>query len=226
MIEYIKELHQGTPEWLATRCGLITASEVDRVITEKKLELSKGKGETVYPDYLFQKAAERYTGRVTKSFSSFDMDRGSFEEPLARDLYEQNYQPVDECGFIRDAERKIGFSPDGLTGDGFIEIKCRDQKFQMETFYIGKTPLEYMMQIQFGLYVSGLKYCDFIQYSNGMALFVDRVFPDIKYFCVFDAAIPRFNASIDGIVNKMIESSKNCPVAQYLDYDINSDIEV
>jgi len=70
---------------------------------------------------------------------------------------------------------------DGLVGkDGLIEIKSRIQKHQIKTIIDDEVPLEYMLQIQTGLIVSERKWCDFISYSNGMPMFVKRVYPIVE----------------------------------------------
>ena len=175
---YHYNIEQGTDEWLAARLGIATASEINNIITPKGKPTTGEKMRT----YACQKAAERETRFLEDHYQSFDMMRGHFQEEIARDIYSENYDTVTECGFIT---RKIngvnvGASPDGLVGeDGGIEIKSRLAKFQVRTIIAGVVPDEYINQIQTTLLITGRKWWDFVQYSNGMPMFVKRVYTDL-----------------------------------------------
>ena len=109
------------------------------------------------------------------------MLRGWADEITARDLYAQHHAPVQEVGFVTNDEWgfTIGYSPDGLVGDdGLIEVKSRRQKYQVQTIATGEVPEEYALQLQTGLLVTERKWIDFISYSGGLPMFVQRVLPD------------------------------------------------
>lgn len=180
MITYHPEVEQGSDAWLAMRCGLLTASEMCRIITAKTLKPA-GNGEA--NAHLFELASQRITGHVEPRYISDDMLRGVEDELLARALYAEKYAPVTETGFVTNDEWgfTIGYSPDGLVGDdGLIECKSRRQKFQIETIIAGVMPSDYVMQVQTGLLVTGRAWCDFISYSGGLPMVTLRVFPDAK----------------------------------------------
>ena len=180
MITYHPEVEQGSEAWLAMRCGLLTASEMCRIITAKTLKPA-GNGEA--NAHLFELASQRITGHVEPRYISDDMLRGKEDELLARALYAEKYAPVREVGFVTNDEWgfTIGYSPDGLVGDdGLIECKSRRQKFQVETIIAGVMPADYVMQVQTGLLVTGRAWCDFISYSGGLPMVTLRVFPDAK----------------------------------------------
>ena len=40
MIKYHNDIEQGSDEWLALRCGVLTASEIKHIMTPKTLKLS------------------------------------------------------------------------------------------------------------------------------------------------------------------------------------------
>jgi len=136
--------------------------------------------------------AERITGYVEPVQVSRDMERGTLDEPYARDVYSERYAPAHEVGFmVRDfGWGRIGFSPDGLVGDdGLIEIKSRRQKKHLATILANEVPLENMAQIQTGLLVSGRDWLDYVSYCGGMPLYVKRVLPDSRWFeAIQDAA--------------------------------------
>ena len=180
---YFNNLEQGTDEWLAIRCGVLTASTVKELFT-KALKPSYSVGTKALALRL---AAERMTKYVEPTFYSAAMERGHRDEEIARELYGKHYNVVTETGFVTrelstaDGKAIIGYSPDGLVGDdGLIEIKSRCQKWQMQTIVENKVPAEYMLQVQTGLLVTGRKRLDFISFCGGMALFVKRALPDLE----------------------------------------------
>lgn len=184
-ITYHPEVDQGSDEWLAMRCGLLTASEMKLILTPKLSPASNEKERA----HIFELASQRITGHVEPHYVSDDMLRGREDEVLARALYAETYAPVSEVGFVTNDEWgfTIGYSPDGLVGDdGLIEIKSRRQKFQVETIITGMMPADYALQVQTGLLVTGRAWCDFISYSGGLPMVTLRVFPDAK---VHDAII-------------------------------------
>lgn len=180
-----KELEQGSDEWLRARCGLVTASVVGKLITAKTIKPAVN-------DYsralIATLAAERITGHVVPIIPNRAMERGTLDEPYAREIYAENYAPVTgvvELGFmvrsLGDAD--LGFSPDGLVGvDGLIEIKSREPHIQLRTILEDAVPAENMAQIQAGMLVSGRSWCDYISYSGGMPLYVKRVLPEKRWF--------------------------------------------
>jgi putative phage-type endonuclease len=180
MTTYHNEIIQGTDEWLAIRCGKITASEVKKLLTAKN---QPAENETSRK-YALELAVQRVTGYTEPCFVSDDMLRGHVDEVYARELYSQQYAPVDQVGFAtRDIASGviIGASPDGLVGTkGLIEVKSRIQREQFATILSDTVPEEFMAQIQTQLLVTGREWCDFISYCGGMPMFVKRVWPDEK----------------------------------------------
>lgn len=174
-IRYFRDLVQGSDEWLAARCGLLTASEVKHIISPIKLQYSKS------DTHLYELAAQRITRYVEPAYISDDMLRGSDDEIEARQKYQDNYGLTVDVGFITNDKWgfTLGFSPDSLIGeDGFLEIKSRRQKFQIETIIEGQMPSDFLIQVQAGLLISERKFCDFISYCGGMHMATIRVEPD------------------------------------------------
>jgi len=170
-------VEQNTDEWLQLRLGIITASNVNKIVTATG---KPAKNESMR-QYAAQLAAQRITKRIEDNFQTWDTLRGHLQEDIARDYYSDNYAPVEKCGFITNDSLgfTIGCSPDGLVDcDGGIEIKSRLAKFQVETIVADEVPREFVNQVQTFLLVSGRDWCDFVQYSNGMPLYVKRVTVD------------------------------------------------
>ena len=175
------DLEQGSDEWLAARRGIVTASVVGQLITPGTIKPASNDTSRGLTMIL---AAERITGHTEPVYVNADMQRGSDDEPVARDLYRQHYAPVVEVGFMVNDNygAPIGFSPDGLVDeDGFIEIKSPRAKTHLATILADAVPSYNMAQIQCGLVVSGRAWCDFISYRDGWPLYVKRVLPDPKW---------------------------------------------
>jgi predicted phage-related endonuclease len=171
------DMIQGSDEWLAARCGLLTASEMKLILTPT-LNIASNDKERAH---LYELLAQRITGYVEPHYVSDDMLRGHADEIDARQLYADTYAPVAEVGFITNDKWgfAIGYSPDGLVGDdGQIEIKSRRQKFQAQTIIEHTVPVEYLIQLQTGLLVSERQWVDFVSYCGGMPMVVIRVYPD------------------------------------------------
>lgn len=179
MIQYHPGLIQGSDEWLAARCGLLTASEMNLILTPT-LKIASNDKEC---SHMYELLGQRITRFVEPRYIGDDMLRGMEDEVTARFLYSEHYALVTEMGFITNDKWgfTIGGSPDGLVGnDGMIECKSRRQKFQIETI-IGyeEAPIDYMLQIQTLLLVTERNWCDFISYAGGLHMITIRVYPDV-----------------------------------------------
>jgi predicted phage-related endonuclease len=173
---------QGTEEWHAVRCGLLTASEVKLIISPKTLKAADNDKTRAH---VWELLAQRISKYTEPTYIGEAMMRGKVDEIYARLLYAEKYAPVEEVGFVTNNEWgfTLGYSPDGLVGDdGQIECKSRCQKYQIETITdnvsAGTIPDEYVMQCQTGLLVTRRKWLDFVSYSGGLPMVTIRVWPD------------------------------------------------
>jgi predicted phage-related endonuclease len=195
VIAYHSDLIQGSDEWLAARCGLLTASEMRLILTPSLKPASNEKERT----HLFELLAQRITCHVEPHYVSDDMLCGQSDEVDARILYAQHYAPVEDMGFITNDKWgfTLGYSPDGLVGnDGLIECKSRRQKFQVETIISGAMPADYLLQVQTGLLVSEREWLDFISYSGGLPMVMVRIYPDPEVQDAIIEAAAAFEARI------------------------------
>ena len=186
------DLEQGSEEWLAARCGLVTASVVGQLVTPKTIKPASNDESRALT---FLLVAERITGFVDPVYVNADMARGQFDEPLARNLYSETYAPVSETGFMVRTEPtwKLGYSPDGLVGDdGLIEVKSPRAKTHLRTILNDEVPSYHMAQIQAGLLVTGRDWLDYLSYSGGMPMFRKRVYPDQRWFDAIVTAVEQF----------------------------------
>ncbi len=202
-ITYHPDVVQGSEEWVAMRCGLITASEMHLLLTPTLRRADNDKQRA----HLYELAAQRITQHVEPHYVSEDMLRGHTDEVEARILYAEHYAPVREVGFVTNDSFgfTLGCSPDGLVGDdGQIEIKSRRQKGQIETILGLGVPAGYMLQIQTALLVTGRAWLDFISYSGGLPMVVCKVWPDAE----IQAAILEAAGAAEKAISKMVADFK------------------
>ena len=112
---------QGSDEWLQARIGKVTASRVhDIIATTRSGGYTAGR-----KNYMAELVWERLTGELTEHYVSPAMILGSEKEPKARFAYTlERGVEVEQVGFITHPTiPNAGASPDGLVGDGLIEIK-------------------------------------------------------------------------------------------------------
>lgn len=180
-ITYHSDLVQGSDEWHAARCGLITASEVKLLLTPTLKLADNDKTRS----HVWELAAQRLTRYVEPSYVGDDMLRGWDDEIRARELYAAKYGAIEEVGFVTNDRWgfTLGYSPDGLVGkDGLIECKSRRQKFQVQTiveWWRGQTaPTDYILQCQAGLLIAEREWIDLVSYSGGLPMIPMRLHAD------------------------------------------------
>jgi len=218
------DIDQNTDEWLMLRCGVVTASVVKQLLTPT-LKIAKNQS-VVSMAYDF--AAQRELMHVEKTPQTYHMMRGHLEEELARDVYSDNYAEVTKCGFVRNDTHGfiLGYSPDGLVGDdGLIEIKSRIQKYQLQTIINGEVPDEYILQLQTGLLVTEREWIDFISYSNGMPLFVKRVYPDSEMQSIIIEAVEAFYDRVEVLQEEYRKNSSKLIPCERVPLDFDTDIQ-
>lgn len=191
MIQYHRDLIQGSEEWLRARLGLLTASEMSLILSPKTLKPARNDKSSAH---LYELLAQRITGYVEPAYVSDDMLRGQVDEIEARALYARHFAsaPVEEVGFITNSQWgfTIGYSPDGLVGDdGLLECKSRRAKYQIGVIVDGEIPDEHWLQVQTGLLVTGRAWMDYASYSGGLPMAVVRAYPDaVVHAAILEAA--------------------------------------
>lgn len=172
----VLNLQQGSPEWLAARVGVCTASRFKDALAVLKTGGSSAKRE----DYKYELVAERLTGEAVSRFVTFDMQHGLDNEPAARVEYAWSRQvEVIEVGFYRHETLLAGASPDGLIGsEGSIEIKCPTSRTHLETIANGMSR-DHLPQIYGQQWLTGAQWTDFISYDprlpSAYRLYVERI---------------------------------------------------
>lgn len=169
--KYHYEINQNTKPWNEIRRGRVGGSScavLTTLPTEKEAEagmvLAKGAislANSIASDHL------GYFDPLNESYMSEAMIEGHEYEPYAADAYAlHTFQTVTECGYISLGDY-LGYSPDRLVGDdGMLEIKCPGGKEFVRVATTGIIKPSYVDQMQFGLFISGRKWCDHVTYNK------------------------------------------------------------
>ncbi len=229
-VRYFHNLTQGSDEWLEMRLGILTASELSRILTPTLKIAANADAKLHTYDLL----AQRITQYVEGTFVSYDMERGKLEEVDAKIAYSNAFVEVKDCGFIINDRLgfPIGCSPDGLVGkDGGLEIKSRMAKHQMKTIVEHVVnadnadcliPKEFMLQVQGSLFVTERPWWDFVSYSNGLNMVPIRVEPIAEYQDAIAEAATKLEATLNHMKAKYLgtiadETNRIIPVER-IDY--------
>lgn len=194
-ITYHDNIEQGSDDWLAIRCGNLTASEIKLILTPTLKSAANDKSRA----HVMEITSQRISQYVEPTYISDDMLRGHEAEVFAREHYEREYGPVQQVGFITNDKWgfTLGYSPDGIVGeDGLWECKGPRQKRHVETILTGEVPVDNMLQLQAGLLISERQWIDFTSYHGGLPMVTLRVWPDDKVQSAIVDAAEQFEESV------------------------------
>lgn len=187
----ISMVRQGTPEWLAARLGIPTASEFGHIITPKTGKLS-----TSAPKYAYRLIAEKMLRRPVQSLDGVAyIDRGKELEPQAVRQYEfANDVETDPVGFITTDDGLIGASPDRLIRGraAGLEIKCPAAHTHIGYLLDGHDE-KYRPQVQGQMLVAEFEYVDFYSFHPRMPPATITTPRDEPYIRLLRAALDEFN---------------------------------
>jgi len=191
----ILEEEQGSDEWFAARVGIPTASCFKELIT------SQGKKSASFDKYCNTLAAARLMGRAPESFESDWMKRGTELEPQARAFYEfERDIEVPQVGLCLLDDGSAGASPDGLTDDCGLEIKCPAPHTHVEYLSRGKLPAAYVPQVQGCLWICERDHWDFLSFHPDMPPLLIRVGRDDKFIAELAALVSAANEKVAATV--------------------------
>ena len=155
---------QRSPEWFALRLGKLTASQAADMLAN-----GRGSAEsTKRRDLRLKLAAERLTGRPDEGgYTNAHMERGIELEPAAHAAYEVHTGAlVEEVGFLEHDELKAGCSPDGIVGDGLLELKAPKQATHARYARTDSLIEDYRAQLTHALWISGAPWIDIASYDD------------------------------------------------------------
>lgn len=168
--------NQRSPEWLAQRANMLTASDVATVIGVNPYETPD--------DVMYKKCGFR------RFFNNTATLHGNKYEEEARDLYCERYNEICyEIGVVPHPQHPwLGGSPDGITKSGkLIEIKC-----PLSRKITNEVPKYYVPQVQLLMEILDLETCDFIQYKPSEEFVVTTLMRDREWFSTYLPVMEEF----------------------------------
>lgn len=194
-------VEQQSYEWHKMRLGVITGSMVSKVLM--------GKDTQGRQTYMAQLAAEVATGEP-KEFGSFKQTEwGNENEPKAIETYQFiTGSAVSRVPFLYAIDNmRCGASPDGVTDDRGVEIKCPyTSEMHLMALTNGFMKKDYQWQVQFSMWVSGLNRWDFCSFDPRMKrnnLHIIECEASEKHQATLSDAIPQFIHEM----NQMLEAA-------------------
>ena len=197
-------MEQRSEEWFAARCGKATASRVADILAKIKTGEAASR-----KNYKMELVVQRLTCKPGESFTNAAMEWGTEQEPYARMAYEAHTGNfVEDVGFIDHPTIEwFGCSPDGIVGEGLVEIKCANTTAHIDWMLDGKAPSKYIPQMQCQMAVTGAKWCDFASYDprlpEDLQLFVVRVDRDQEYIDSMEVEVKQFLSEVLDLFNQL-----------------------
>jgi hypothetical protein len=228
----IVSCEQGSPEWLAARAGVVTASNF-RLARQRARANTRELTETAAA-YAFHLAGERATGFLSedRTYETWAMKRGQRLEPMARARHMADIGlRVKPVGMVLTDDRFFGASADGWIGaDGGAEYKCLVGASSVREVYLNEDISFYMDQVQGNLWISNRKWWDFCVYcpqyeSIGADWFRQRVERDDAYIEQMAYELADFNNVVNNYTERLLEfgrkrgfvpTSRDVPIDHYM----------
>lgn len=207
-----KDIQQGSEAWERIRKGKATGSNFSKIVTPAKLQFAAGAR-----TYACSVVAELLGVDSVSAMPTFWMEHGTEMEPFAREEYERIHNAkVEQVGFVMPSENaRCGYSPDGLTEEATIELKCPMAETLIAYHAAGVLPKEYRLQVQSALWISGKSRCDFMAWHPEIEPFEISVEPEPEVFAALDVALPKFNKLVDSILAKVSKRSNQQLQTEY-----------
>jgi YqaJ-like viral recombinase domain len=228
---HFKQKNGGDPtiDWQLARVGIVTASEMDALITPLgKVRMGEG-----VETYLCKKLAERWIGGpLGQFFTNFAVEQGNILEEQAIPFAELEYDlKIEQVGFVATDDGLVGCSPDGLigfnpanfdkvkvtdyklgvAGESGIEIKCPQLETHIKYLLAGELPKDYVAQVQGSMWVTGCATWHFLSYRRNfpaLHLVIER---DEKFQDALTLAVELFQEQFDAALKRLIEINGGPP---------------
>lgn len=193
---------QGSFAWRMCRMGLPTASEFKRILTPKKLTVSKAGIASVASKLMAERAMMQPLEVDLAGFAQ----RGDMLEQEGVPYYQmQKDIDVSRDGFYFNPELLIGASPDGVTPDGGLEIKSLSPSKHLRML-MGNEPAEYMAQVQSCMWICERDRWDLLFYHPSLPSKIITVERDDGYIKLLNIALGEFWGA-EGEMEKKLESA-------------------
>jgi hypothetical protein len=199
----ILQIDQGSPEWQKAKLGVISASNISKVLAKKGTETRHG--------YMMELIGQIAT-KEAEEFNAKALEWGKVNEPAARAAYEfETGNNVELAGFIYGPDKRTGCSPDGMITklNRGLEIKNpMTGKVHADFLTMDKIKIEYIYQVQFSMWVTGFDEWDFCSFhakfkAPGTMLKILTIKRDAELMKRFDDEIPAFISEMDEHLKKL-----------------------
>jgi putative phage-type endonuclease len=190
-------MEQQTKEWFDARRGHCTGSRIAEVIAKTKSGYAASR-----ENYLTEIVLQKF-GIDPDRYSNEAMEWGNTQEPFARMEYESRTgNMVLEVGYCHHPSIKnSGASPDGVIGQGVLEIKCPNTKTHFEYLLAQKVPEKYKPQMSWEMACTGAEWCDFVSFDprapEGLQYFQIRYERDNDYIAFLEDEVSKFLIEVD-----------------------------
>lgn len=197
------EVSQGSPEWLLLKCGVLSASNADKIVAKRD---SAGRA-----TYMASLISQICSCVIPEEMNFKAMEHGKLYEPVARDALSValGFVEIKELPFMfMDDSLRIGVSPDGVFDKTIVEIKCPHNGENFIKFAaFDDNKKEWRWQAQFQLFAGKADEHIFCQYDPRMVLcnnlhFVKTDKSEADQQTLADA-IPQFIADLDAALKKL-----------------------
>ena len=193
---------QDSHEWHIARLGSISGSNAWKLLVKPRSK-SDQYSATTY-DYIIDIVAETLTGEWS-SISTEATRWGLEQEPNALFAYSIMYGPVQRIGAAKsDRWDKVLCSPDALTDELLIEVKCPWFSRNHIQHLQGKIRKEYHAQMQFNMWVTGRSMAHFVSYDprfpTHMQLYVHPVELNNEMIDRFEEIVPGVLEEVERIL--------------------------
>lgn len=201
----VENMTQQNDEWFKIKLGVISASHAHDILKT----LKSGKPSEAGRTYMLTLISEIMTGKKHPA-SSQSMDWGNDNEPIARAEYEliTGAEIFELPVIFKDENMRCLISPDLISNLGGGEIKCPFNSVNhTKTILHGTIKPEYMSQMQFSMWVTGLESWDFISYDpryrEDKQIHIIKVPRDEDTMKECDEKIPAFIREMDLLLEEM-----------------------
>lgn len=177
-MKVVKDLMQGTAEWVMFRKSRPSASRFSEIITPTGKPSKSAKG------YIRELIAEAFTPEYEQWAGNKYTQAGQAMEPDARELFSKTTGlQLEQVGFCMADDSIAGCSPDSLIlKDGHyaagLEIKCGSPTTHCEWVLDGVLPPSHSAQVHGCLVITGLPEWHFWSYFPGLKPFHVVVTPN------------------------------------------------
>lgn len=189
-------MQQKSWEWFQARAGKVTGSELRNLITDKGTIRDWKSG--MPNSYLHLKLAEKWRGKPLETFmGSRQTDQGNLWEDRARSYFASLLdREIKQVGGIESDDHLLWCSPDGIMAEtAGLELKCPNADTHVGWLLAGdQVPKEHVLQVQFGLYVTGWSEWVFGSFVSDMPHLLLTVKPTPRLLYTIEKAVAEFQA--------------------------------